>query len=122
MMMYHVRQDVQKRLICRRHRGLSFRESDCALNLMRKPLEPFSDQTTNLFHLTSQYSRPVDVFDYSSHFDYHYDTLKLNGWTIPQLEEVLKQQRSVLEVVCVCVCVCVCVLSLIHISEPTRPP
>ena len=23
---------------------------------------------------------------------------------------------------CVCVCVCVCVLSLIHISEPTRPP
>ena len=27
-------------------------------------------------------------------------------------------------VVCVyvCVCVCVCVLSLIHISEPTRPP
>ena len=24
--------------------------------------------------------------------------------------------------VCVCVCVCVCVLSLIHISEPTRPP
>ena len=25
-------------------------------------------------------------------------------------------------IVCVCVCVCVCVLSLIHISEPTRPP
>ena len=23
--------------------------------------------------------------------------------------------------VCACVCVCVCVLSLIHISEPTRP-
>ena len=73
---------------------------------MRKPLEPFDDKTTNQFYLTSQYSRPVDVFDYSSHFDYHYDTLKLNGWTIPQLEEVLKQQRFVMEALCVYVCVC----------------
>ena len=70
---------------------------------MRKPLQPFNDKTANEFDVTSHYSRPVDVFDYSSHLDYHYDSLKLNSWTIPQLEEVLKQQRSV---PCVCVCVC----------------
>ena len=92
-----------------RYRGLASEESDCALNLMRKPLEPFNDKSTNQFHLTSTYSLPMDVFDYSGRLDYHYDTLKLNGWTIPQLEQVLKQRRSVLEVMCVCVCVCVCV-------------
>nr|DAZ89886.1 TPA_exp: hemocyanin 1 [Littorina saxatilis] len=77
-----------------RHRGLSFEESDCALNLMRKPLHPFDDKTQNEFDLTNHYSRPADLFDYSGHLDYHYDNLKFNSWTVPQLDEVLKQQRS----------------------------
>lgn len=62
---------------------------------MRKPLEPFDKKTDNEISLTSKYNRPVDVFDYSGHLDYNYDTLKLNAWTIPQLEKVLKQQRYV---------------------------
>ncbi|KAK7090872.1 hypothetical protein V1264_010615 [Littorina saxatilis] len=77
-----------------RYRSLSYEESDCALNLMRQPLHPFDDKTLNEFDLTDAYSRPVDVFDYSSHFNYHYDNLNFNSWTIPQLEEVLKKQRS----------------------------
>ncbi|PVD32161.1 hypothetical protein C0Q70_07590 [Pomacea canaliculata] len=76
------------------YRGLPDDKSDCALNIMRKPLHPFDDKGQNEFDLTNRYSRPIDVFDYSNHFDYHYDTLNFNSWTIPQLEEVLKRQRA----------------------------
>ncbi|XP_076457104.1 hemocyanin 2-like isoform X2 [Babylonia areolata] len=75
-------------------RGLAFDDTDCAMNLMSKPLHPFDDQDINDCHVTYKYSRPADVFDYSHHFDYHYDTLEFNSWSIPQLEEVLKKQRS----------------------------
>nr|WCA44164.1 hemocyanin [Crepidula fornicata] len=75
-------------------RGLPFDESDCALNIMGTPLHPFDDKEENQFDLTNKYSRPIDAFDYSNHFDYHYDTLKFNSWTIPQLEQVLEKQRS----------------------------
>uniref|UniRef100_UPI003B98819F Hemocyanin n=1 Tax=Pomacea canaliculata TaxID=400727 RepID=UPI003B98819F len=76
------------------YRGLPDDKSDCALNIMRQPLKPFNDKGQNEFDLTNRYSRPIDVFDYSNHFDYHYDTLNFNSWTIPQLEEVLKRQRA----------------------------
>ncbi|PVD32144.1 hypothetical protein C0Q70_07573 [Pomacea canaliculata] len=76
------------------YRGLPDDKSDCALNVMRQPLRPFDDKGQNDYDLTNRYSRPIDIFDYSNHFDYHYDTLNFNSWTIPQLEEVLKRQRA----------------------------
>ena len=76
-----------------RFRKLPFDETDCGVNLMGVPLHPFDDQEENQFDLTHKYSRPADVFDYSGHLEYHYDTLRFNSWTIPQLNEVLKQQR-----------------------------
>ncbi|XP_076453372.1 hemocyanin 2-like [Babylonia areolata] len=77
-----------------KYRGLPFDETDCALNLMASPLHPFDDTNINHFGLTHLYSRPADVWDYSSHLNYHYDNLNFNSWTLPQLEEVLKKQRS----------------------------
>ena len=41
------------------------------------------------------------------------------GWLVVVVAAVVV---VVVVMVSVCVCVCVCVLSLIHISEPTRPP
>ena len=76
-----------------RNRGLPFEESDCALNLMRQKLKPFDDPEQNDFDTTIEYSRPVDVFDYSGHLGYHYDNLELNGWNLDQLEQVLEKQR-----------------------------
>ncbi|XP_025089796.1 hemocyanin G-type, units Oda to Odg-like [Pomacea canaliculata] len=77
-----------------RYRGLPYDRADCAINAMQTPLRPFGDKGKNLFDVTHRYSRPADVFDYSHHLDYTYDDLSLNSWTIPQLEEVLKKQRS----------------------------
>nr|AGX25261.1 mega-hemocyanin [Melanoides tuberculata] len=76
------------------YRGLHWDEADCALNHMRDGLHPFDVKAQNEFDITHKYSRPVDVWDYSDHLQYHYDNLLLNDWTIPQLEEVLKTQRS----------------------------
>ena len=76
-----------------RNRGLNPEESDCALNLMRKPLQPFDDPEINNFETTIHYSRPIDVFDYSGHLGYHYDNLELNGWNLDQIEQVLDKQR-----------------------------
>ncbi|KAK7476001.1 hypothetical protein BaRGS_00032768, partial [Batillaria attramentaria] len=76
------------------YRGLAWDQADCALNHMREPLHPFDDSRQNQFDLTHDYSRPVDVWDYSNHLHYHYDNLNFNDWTIPQLEQVLQTQRS----------------------------
>ena len=75
------------------HRGLLFDRSDCALNLMGQPLRPFDDSSRNRDPVTRKYSRPVDAFQYSVKFNYHYDSLNFNTWTIPQLEDVLQKQR-----------------------------
>nr|AGX25262.1 mega-hemocyanin [Melanoides tuberculata] len=75
-------------------RGLPWDESDCALNHMHDHLHPFDDKAQNEFDITHKYNHPDDVWDYSDHLDYHYDTLELNGWSIAELEEVLEKQRS----------------------------
>ncbi|BFZ24027.1 hypothetical protein BsWGS_27065 [Bradybaena similaris] len=75
-----------------RYRGLPYNEADCAINLMRKPLRPFSD-ATNSDEVTKKYSRPIDTFDYRNHFHYEYDTLKFNNLSIPQLEAHIQDRK-----------------------------
>ncbi|CAG5118990.1 unnamed protein product, partial [Candidula unifasciata] len=75
-----------------RYRGLPYNEADCAINLMRKPLRPFSDET-NTDDLTKKYSRPIDTFDYRNHFHYEYDSLEFNHLSIPELEELIQSRR-----------------------------
>ncbi|XP_035826072.1 hemocyanin 2 [Aplysia californica] len=77
-----------------RYRGLPYNEADCAINLMRKPLQPFNNDELNHGDLTSRYSRPADTFDYRNHFQYEYDTLTFNHMTIPQLENLLHQRQE----------------------------
>ncbi|KAL8560793.1 hypothetical protein ACOMHN_061828 [Nucella lapillus] len=77
-----------------KHRDLSFDETDCAVNLMGQTMHPFDNTDINLFRLTHEYSRPADVWDYSGHLNYHYDNLDFHHWSISELDEVLKKQRS----------------------------
>nr|AYO86687.1 hemocyanin alphaN [Helix pomatia] len=75
-----------------RYRGLQYNEADCAINLMKKPLQPFN-RTTNTDEVTRKYSRPVDTFDYRNNLHYEYDTLEFNHLSIPQLEELLQSRK-----------------------------
>nr|AEO51767.1 hemocyanin alphaD-subunit [Helix lucorum] len=77
-----------------RYRGLPYNEADCAINLMRKPLQPFQDKKLNPRNITNIYSRPADTFDCRNHFHYEYDTLELNHQTVPQLENLLKRRQE----------------------------
>nr|WGL47534.1 hemocyanin 1 [Physella acuta] len=77
-----------------RYRGLLYNEADCAINLMRKPLQPFNDGGLNHGDYTHRYSRPADTFDYRNHFHYEYDNLEFNHMTIPQLEALLKKRKQ----------------------------
>ncbi|XP_012938877.2 hemocyanin 2 [Aplysia californica] len=77
-----------------RYRGLPYNEADCAINLMRKPLQPFNNDDFNHGDATNRYSRPADTFDYRNHFQYEYDTLTFNHMTIPQLENLLHQRQE----------------------------
>ncbi|CAG5118988.1 unnamed protein product, partial [Candidula unifasciata] len=77
-----------------RYRGLAYNEADCAINLMRKPLQPFNNTELNHGDATTRYSRPIDTFDYRNHFHYEYDNLEFNHMTIPQLENLLKSRKQ----------------------------
>nr|KAG5713118.1 hypothetical protein BaRGS_007645 [Batillaria attramentaria] len=75
------------------YRGLPWDRSDCALNHMRDSLQPFANAVENEDYLTLKYSHPNDVWDYSDHLEYHYDSLELNGWSIPELERFWRGRR-----------------------------
>nr|QCX35557.1 Hemocyanin [Lymnaea stagnalis] len=77
-----------------RYRGLPYNEADCAINLMRKPLQPFNNDSLNHGDLTHRYSQPAETFDYRNHFHYEYDTLEFNHLTIPQLDNLLKSHQK----------------------------
>ncbi|BFZ14533.1 hypothetical protein BsWGS_17572 [Bradybaena similaris] len=82
-------QELQK------HRGHSPNEANCALELMREPLKPFSfGSPYNLNTVTQEYSRPEDTFDYSRHFGYLYDELSFAGMTVPTLDAFIKERQG----------------------------
>ena len=67
---------------------------NCALELMREPLKPFSfGSPYNLNPTTKQYSKPEDGFDYKGHFKYEYDTLDLQGLDVQRLQDYINQEK-----------------------------
>lgn len=77
-----------------RYRGLDPNEANCALQLVREPLKPFSfGSPYNLNPVTHQFSRPEDVFDYKARFNYQYDTLELLGMDVPRLQGYINKQK-----------------------------
>nr|P80960.2 RecName: Full=Hemocyanin type 2 unit a; AltName: Full=Hemocyanin RHSS2 subunit; AltName: Full=Hemocyanin Rta; AltName: Full=Hemocyanin heavy structural subunit; AltName: Full=RtH2-a [Rapana venosa]pir/JC5632/ hemocyanin dioxygen-binding functional unit - grosse [Rapana venosa] len=77
-------QELQK------YRGLPYDESDCGVELMREPLQPFAQTSaTNPNNVTRAHSTPKSLFNYRQLAGYTYDTLTLNGMTISQLESSL---------------------------------
>ncbi|XP_014789836.1 hemocyanin G-type, units Oda to Odg, partial [Octopus bimaculoides] len=76
-------------------RGLPAYESNCALEMMSKPLKPFSfGPPYNLNPHTYKYSTPSSVFKYKEHFHYEYDMLEMNGMSIAQLEAYIRTQKQ----------------------------
>lgn len=77
-----------------RYRGHDPNEANCALELMREPLRPFSfGAPYNLNPTTKQYSKPEDVFDYKGHFHYEYDTLEFQGMDVYRLQDRINQRK-----------------------------
>uniref|UniRef100_A0A1C7D012 Tyrosinase copper-binding domain-containing protein n=1 Tax=Biomphalaria glabrata TaxID=6526 RepID=A0A1C7D012_BIOGL len=77
-----------------RYRRLPYSHADCAINKMKKHLEPFDRPELNKNKDTAKFSRPADTFDYRNHFDYAYDSLEFNHMTIPQLEALLQKRKT----------------------------
>ncbi|XP_055893863.1 hemocyanin 1-like isoform X3 [Biomphalaria glabrata] len=77
-----------------RYRRLPYSHADCAINKMKKHLEPFDRPELNKNNDTAKFSRPADTFDYRNHFDYAYDSLEFNRMTIPQLETLLQKRKT----------------------------
>ncbi|GAB1607023.1 Hemocyanin A-type, units Ode to Odg,Hemocyanin, beta-C chain unit D,Hemocyanin type 2 unit a,Hemocyanin [Argonauta hians] len=76
-------------------RGLPAYESNCAIELMSRPLKPFSfGAPYNLNPETYKYSTPSDVFQYKEHFHYEYDMLEMNGMSIVQLETYIRKAKQ----------------------------
>ncbi|GAB1598687.1 Hemocyanin A-type, units Ode to Odg,Hemocyanin, beta-C chain unit D,Hemocyanin type 2 unit a,Hemocyanin [Argonauta hians] len=76
-------------------RGLNAYESNCALELMKVPLKPFSfGAPYNLNSLTTKLSKPEDMFRYKENFHYEYDILDINSMSISQVESYIRHQRE----------------------------
>ena len=75
-------------------RGYDPNEVNCALELMREPLKPFSfGAPYNLNPTTKDYSRPEDVFDYQAHFNYEYDKLELQGLDVARIQNYINMRK-----------------------------
>ena len=77
-----------------RYRNLEYNTASCAKKYMDKPMRPFSNTTANNDRFTLINSRPNDVFDYQNVLHYKYDTLSFSGLNIPQLENVLTNNKA----------------------------
>ncbi|CAG5132271.1 unnamed protein product, partial [Candidula unifasciata] len=78
-----------------KHRGHSSQGANCALELLKEPLKPFSfGSPYNLNPTTQTFSRPEDAFDYSAHFNYQYDDLEFVGMNVPALDALIKERQG----------------------------
>ena len=77
-----------------RYRKLEYNTATCAKNYLNKAMRPFSNVTANQDRLTFVNSKPNDVFDYQNVLHYKYDTLSFSGLNIPQLENVLTNNKA----------------------------
>nr|AIL00900.1 hemocyanin subunit 1 [Euprymna scolopes] len=77
-----------------RYRKLEYNTATCAKNSLNKPMRPFSNSTANHDRLTYVNSKPNDVFDYQNVLHYKYETIEFSGLNIPQLENVLKNNKA----------------------------
>lgn len=85
---YAVWQELQ------RLRGHDPNEANCALELMREPLKPFSfGPPYNLDPVTKEFSKPEDVFNYKDHFLYTYDILDVQGVSVDLLQNYINRQK-----------------------------
>nr|P83040.1 RecName: Full=Hemocyanin type 2 unit e; AltName: Full=RtH2-e [Rapana venosa] len=76
-------------------RGHDPNEVNCALEMMREPLKPFSfGAPYNLNPTTKEHSKPEDTFDYKGHFHYEYDHLELQGMNVQRLHDYINQQKE----------------------------
>lgn len=76
-------------------RGKSYNSANCAIEMLRRPMSPFSlSSEINPYQQTREHSVPFDVFDYNKVFHYEYDTLELNGLSIPQLSREINRRKA----------------------------
>ena len=76
-------------------RGKSYNSANCAIELLRRPMSPFSlSSDINPDSQTREHSIPFDVFDYKSVFHYNYDTLEINGLSVPQLSKEIHRRKA----------------------------
>ena len=76
------------------NRGHDANEVNCAMEMMREPLKPFSfGAPYNLNPTTKEYSRPEDAFDYQAHFNYEYDKLELQGMDVARLQNYINERK-----------------------------
>lgn len=76
------------------YRGLPSKTAYCALNYMSSPMKPFSfDADINPNAHTRKHAVPNEVFDYE-HLGYTYDTLELDGMSIPELSERIESGKN----------------------------
>lgn len=75
-----------------KYRGLPYNSANCALALLRQPMQPFAfTSETNPDINTRDHSLPFDVFNYHDSFHYRYDNFQFNGMSVPQLyHEIFK--------------------------------
>lgn len=77
-----------------RYRKLDYNTATCAKNYLNKPMRPFSNSTANHDRLTYVNSKPNDVFDYQNVLHYKYDSISFSGLNIPQLQNVLANNKA----------------------------
>ena len=76
-------------------RGKSYNSANCAIEMLRRPMSPFSlSSDINPDPQTREHSIPFEVFDYKKSFHYEYDTLEINGLSIPQLSREINRRRA----------------------------
>nr|AYO86691.1 hemocyanin 1 [Lymnaea stagnalis] len=73
-------------------RGLPYNSANCAIQHLRQPMRPFSDEN-NLNAITRANSRAIDAFDYDR-LNYQYDNLNFHGLTISQLNDLLEKRKE----------------------------
>ncbi|GAB1607025.1 hemocyanin G-type, units Oda to Odg-like [Argonauta hians] len=78
-----------------KHRGNTYNSANCAIELLRKPMSPFSlSSEINIDAQTREHSVPFEVFDYAKNFHYEYDSLDVSGMSIAQLQTEINKRKS----------------------------
>ena len=76
-------------------RGLDGSESNCAIDLMKIPLKPFSfGSPYNLNSKTKEFSKPSDTFAYKERYGYVYDSLDFMGLDTPRLDSFIREKQE----------------------------